>query len=55
MLQDLQGNRMQEFQNHLEKLRQDNAALEEKVIEMSIYQKEVQALRDEIMKLQVTD
>ncbi|XP_065089782.1 cytospin-A-like isoform X2 [Ochlerotatus camptorhynchus] len=45
---------MQEFQNHLDKLRQDNAALEEKVIEMSVYQKEVHALRDEIMKLQTT-
>lgn len=44
---------MQEFQSHLERLRQENAELEEKVIEMSVYKQEVQALRDEIVKLQV--
>ncbi|EAT41171.1 AAEL007151-PC [Aedes aegypti] len=45
---------MQEFQSHLERLRQENAELEEKVIEMSVYKQEVQALRDEIVKLQTS-
>lgn len=44
---------MQELHSHLERLRQENADLEEKVVAMSVYQKEVQALRDEIVKLQV--
>lgn len=53
-MEDPKGNRMQEFQSHLERLRQENAELEEKVIEMSVYKQEVQALRDEIVKLQTS-
>ncbi|XP_062558450.1 cytospin-A isoform X4 [Armigeres subalbatus] len=53
-MEDLRSNRMQELQLHLDKLRQDNAVLEDKVIELSVYQKEVQALRDEIIKLQTS-
>ncbi|XP_062714508.1 cytospin-A isoform X2 [Aedes albopictus] len=53
-MEDLKGNRMQELHSHLERLRQENADLEEKVVAMSVYQKEVQALRDEIVKLQTS-
>ncbi|XP_021710483.1 cytospin-A isoform X3 [Aedes aegypti] len=53
-MEDPKANRMQEFQSHLERLRQENAELEEKVIEMSVYKQEVQALRDEIVKLQTS-
>lgn len=53
-MEDLRSNRMQELQLHFDKLRQDNVVLEEKVIELSVYQKEVQALRDEIVKLQTS-
>ncbi|XP_058452023.1 cytospin-A isoform X2 [Malaya genurostris] len=38
----------------LDKLKQDNAILEEKVIEMSVYQREIQILREEINKLHAT-
>ncbi|XP_053694684.1 cytospin-A-like isoform X2 [Sabethes cyaneus] len=46
--------KMQGFHASLEKLKFDNATLEEKVIEMSVYQKEIQALREEIYKLQAS-
>ncbi|XP_055644182.1 cytospin-A isoform X7 [Toxorhynchites rutilus septentrionalis] len=45
---------MQELQAHLRKLNQENAALEEKIVEMSHHQRDVQALRDEIDKLQTS-
>ncbi|XP_055644177.1 cytospin-A isoform X2 [Toxorhynchites rutilus septentrionalis] len=47
-------NKMQELQAHLRKLNQENAALEEKIVEMSHHQRDVQALRDEIDKLQTS-
>ncbi|KAL1402768.1 hypothetical protein pipiens_005921 [Culex pipiens pipiens] len=52
-MEDLKPHRNQELQAHLSQLKADNAALEKKVVEMSFSQKEVQALREEIMKLQV--
>lgn len=51
-MEDLKPHRKQELQAHLSQLKADNAALEKKVVEMSFSQKEVQALREEIMKLQ---
>lgn len=51
-MEDLKMHRKQELQAHLNQLKADNAALEKKVIEMSFSQKEVQTLREEIMKLQ---
>ncbi|XP_055549529.1 cytospin-A-like isoform X4 [Wyeomyia smithii] len=46
--------KMTGFHASLEKLKHDNAALEEKVVEMSVYQKEIQTLREEIYKLQAS-
>lgn len=51
-MEDLKPHRNQELQAHLSQLKADNAALEKKVVEMSFSHKEVQALREEIMKLQ---
>ncbi|XP_055604681.1 uncharacterized protein LOC129752916 [Uranotaenia lowii] len=51
-MEAVKPNRSHELKARLEQLCQDNAALEEKVFEMSVYQNEVEALREEISKLQ---
>ncbi|XP_058821269.1 cytospin-A-like isoform X7 [Topomyia yanbarensis] len=48
------NNKIHGLHASLDKLKHDNAALEEKVIEMSVYQREIQILREEISKLHAT-
>lgn len=48
-----QQSRMQELQTHLERLTRDKMTLEAKIVELTQYQNEVVALRNEITKLQV--
>lgn len=44
---------MQELQTHLDRLTRDKMTLEAKIVELTQYQNEVVALRNEITKLQV--
>lgn len=53
ILQSSKDTRMQEFQNHLEKIETEKMQLENQVYELSSYQNEVMLLRNEISKLQV--
>jgi hypothetical protein len=46
---------MQELQSQIDKLHREKLALEDKVVELSSYQKEVVALRNEITKMQVSN
>jgi hypothetical protein len=48
------SSRMQELQSQIDKLQREKMALEDKVMELSTYQKEVVALRNEITKMQVS-
>lgn len=53
ILQSSKDTRMQELQNHLEKIETEKMQLENQVYELSSYQNEVMLLRNEISKLQV--
>lgn len=52
-LQEARVNRMQELQNHLEKISREKMSLELKVTELSTFQNEVVSLRNEITTLKV--